>query len=87
MDELLEIMKTRRSIRRYKKKDVPDELLEKIKRREDETAALRKAVPLMRAEIARLKADYIKMGELWKKANIRLMDLGVGEAVLDEASQ
>lgn len=30
MDDLLAIMKTRRSIRRYKKKDVPDELLEKI---------------------------------------------------------
>jgi len=30
MDDLLELMKTRRSIRRYKKKDVPDELLEKI---------------------------------------------------------
>jgi nitroreductase len=30
MDNLLEIMKTRRSIRRYKQKDVPDELLEKI---------------------------------------------------------
>src|SRR3972149_4082068 len=30
MDNLLEIMKTRRSIRRFKPKDVPDELLEKI---------------------------------------------------------
>jgi len=30
MDDLLEIMKTRRSIRRYKQKHVPDELLEKI---------------------------------------------------------
>lgn len=30
MDDILEIMKTRRSIRRYKQKDVPDELLEKI---------------------------------------------------------
>ena len=30
MDDLLELMKTRRSIRRYKDKDVPDELLEKI---------------------------------------------------------
>ncbi len=29
-DAILEIMKTRRSIRRYKKKDVPDELLYKI---------------------------------------------------------
>ena len=30
MDDILELMKTRRSIRRYKDKDVPDELLEKI---------------------------------------------------------
>lgn len=30
MDDLLEIMKTRRSIRRYKETDVSDELLEKI---------------------------------------------------------
>jgi nitroreductase len=30
MDDLLEIMKTRRSIRRYKQKHVPDELLEKM---------------------------------------------------------
>ena len=30
MDDLLELMKTRRSIRRYKDKDVPDDLLEKI---------------------------------------------------------
>jgi nitroreductase len=30
MEDLLKIIKTRRSIRRYKKKDVPDELLEKI---------------------------------------------------------
>ena len=30
MNDLLELMKTRRSIRRYKDKDVPDELLEKI---------------------------------------------------------
>ena len=30
VEELLELMRTRRSIRRYKDKDVPDELLEKI---------------------------------------------------------
>ena len=30
MNDLLELMKTRRSIRRYQQKDVPDELLEKI---------------------------------------------------------
>ena len=30
MDDLLELMKTRRSIRRYQDRDVPDELLEKI---------------------------------------------------------
>jgi nitroreductase len=30
MDDLLELMKTRRSIRRYQDKDVSDELLEKI---------------------------------------------------------
>ena len=30
MEDLLKIIKTRRSIRRYKKKDVPDELLENI---------------------------------------------------------
>jgi nitroreductase len=30
MDDILEIMKSRRSIRRYKQKDVPDELLKKI---------------------------------------------------------
>jgi nitroreductase len=30
MDDILGLMKTRRSIRRYKDKDVPDELLEKI---------------------------------------------------------
>jgi nitroreductase len=30
MEDLLKIIKTRRSIRRYKEKDVPDELLEKI---------------------------------------------------------
>jgi nitroreductase len=30
MDDLLELIKTRRSIRRYQEKDVPDELLEKI---------------------------------------------------------
>ena len=30
MDDVLGLMKTRRSIRRYKQKDVPDELLEKI---------------------------------------------------------
>ncbi|MGD9034607.1 MAG: nitroreductase family protein, partial [Desulfobacteraceae bacterium] len=30
MDDILEIMKTRRSIRRYKQKDVPDDLLHKI---------------------------------------------------------
>ena len=30
MNDLLELMKTRRSIRRYQEKDVPDELLEKI---------------------------------------------------------
>jgi nitroreductase len=30
MDELLKLMKTRRSIRRYQDRDVPDELLEKI---------------------------------------------------------
>ncbi|MEJ2099569.1 MAG: nitroreductase family protein [Desulfobacterales bacterium] len=30
MDDLLKLMKTRRSIRRYQDKDVPDELLEKI---------------------------------------------------------
>ena len=30
MDDLLELMKTRRSIRRYQDKDVPDELLAKI---------------------------------------------------------
>ena len=30
MNDLLELMKTRRSIRRYKDKDVPDDLLEKI---------------------------------------------------------
>jgi nitroreductase len=30
MDDLLELMKTRRSIRRYQDKDVPDELLEQI---------------------------------------------------------
>ena len=30
MDDILAMMKTRRSIRRYKKKDVPDEFLEKI---------------------------------------------------------
>jgi nitroreductase len=30
MNDLLELMKTRRSIRRYQDKDVPDELLEKI---------------------------------------------------------
>lgn len=30
MEDILTIMKTRRSIRRYKKKDVPDELLAKI---------------------------------------------------------
>ncbi|UCG63980.1 MAG: nitroreductase family protein [Deltaproteobacteria bacterium] len=30
MDELMEIMKYRRSIRRYKPDDVPDELIEKI---------------------------------------------------------
>jgi nitroreductase len=28
MNDLLEIIKTRRSIRRYKQEDVPDELLE-----------------------------------------------------------
>ena len=30
MDDILELMKTRRSIRRYQDRDVPDELLEKI---------------------------------------------------------
>jgi len=30
MDDVLGLIKTRRSIRRFKKKDVPDELLEKI---------------------------------------------------------
>jgi nitroreductase len=30
MDDVLGLMKTRRSIRRFKQKDVPDELLEKI---------------------------------------------------------
>jgi nitroreductase len=30
MHDILELMKTRRSIRRYQDRDVPDELLEKI---------------------------------------------------------